>query len=711
MIGWMRSIGICCRLLVGASLLFTFGFSSTANAEALDNKGRDFIFAFMPNYYGEAFVEVHLSSDVATNVTVEYPVNSPTFTTTVPVAPGSVTVVSLPTSAAQTWPSDGSVANNAVRAHAADEFVAYIVNRIVYTSDAALALPIDALNTNYIVSTYDAVSGSYGFAAEFVVTAAFDATTVTITPSNATYDGHAAGVPYNVALNRGESVLVMGASSGNNGGLTGTIVSGDKPITVTNGNGCTDIPTYESACDTVFEIAQPVQSWGHEALAVNVPDRPSGSIYRIVAAEDNTAVNQDGAPLTTLNRAQYIEVGPVAGNHLFNADKPIFVTQYMTGQSSPGATTGDPAMANMIPSAQYRPNYTFATAGAGQFAFHYLTVIAKNSDVGLLTLDGVAIPADQYSAIPGSDYSGALVSLPEGTHTTSSVNPHGITVEGLNGYDSYMFPGGGLFGFINPSGDANPPLCSLVNNEGTATDNRPSEDTNNNSVLDPGEDLNNNQQIDRDSGIFFIALEDGSSNVSLTVNPFVPGSGTVGFTVGKIDPALDFSGKVLVTDGAGNTCEAIIGAVTCEDTDLTAALVTLDGNGINSLKLGSDVGKSLRKFSHNKKAGKSEYAQLGALHVKNWTLTWTRLPRKAQNNCSNPSLCTTVDSVSALSEFTSSAQQMFNINQKLIKKLKKAGAPASLIKFYNAQNTKLLKNANDGVAEIPVTTLSCDQAA
>jgi hypothetical protein len=39
----------------------------------------------------------------------------------------------------------------------------------------------------------------------------------------------------------------------------------------------------------------------------------------------------------------------IAGNHEFSADKPIFVTQYMTGQSSPGATLGDPAMGNMIP--------------------------------------------------------------------------------------------------------------------------------------------------------------------------------------------------------------------------------------------------------------------------------------------------------------------------------------------------------------------------
>lgn len=63
---------------------------------SLDNKGTEFLMGFIPNYSTPS-AELHLTSDVSTDVTVTYPVNSPTFTQTVAVTPGSVTIVTIPT--------------------------------------------------------------------------------------------------------------------------------------------------------------------------------------------------------------------------------------------------------------------------------------------------------------------------------------------------------------------------------------------------------------------------------------------------------------------------------------------------------------------------------------------------------------------------------------------------------------------------------------
>lgn len=540
-----------------AALLAAIFAGHGAAHAALDNKGTEFIVSFLSNTAGSApAIEVHLTADAATSVLVEYPVNSPSFSTTVPVTPGAITVVGLPTSAANGWPNDVP-ANNAVRLSAPGEFVAYMINRALATSDAALALPVDTMNTEYIVSTYNEAF----VAAQFVVTAAFDGTTVTITPSNATQGGHPAGVAYTKLLNRGQGVMVRGATNGVNGGLAGTIVTADKPVGLTNGNDCTQVPIGVTACDHIFEVAQPTQTWGTAALVANLPNRPGGSIYRVVASVDSTTVSQDGAAIGTINRGQYLEVGPLTGRHVFSADEPVFVTQYMTGQSSPGATLGDPAMGNMIPTAQYLTAYTFSTVGGGQFAQHFLTVVANDADLATITLDGVPIGAGAFSSIPGTGFSAATVPLPEGTHSTSSASPHGITVEGYNGFDSYLYPGGALFQFINPVGDANPPLCQLscsvgppAQCSGQGQDDRPSEDLDDDDVLDPGEDLNGNDQIDEDTGVFFVELGPGSTNLTLTVPPFVPGAGTVPFSVGTSgSPA---SGTVIVTDGAGNTCQA-----------------------------------------------------------------------------------------------------------------------------------------------------------
>ncbi len=469
------------------------------------------------------------------------------------MAPGTVEIVSIPASTSTGWTAN-SIGNNVVRAYSDDEFIAYMVNIKGFTSDAALALPLDTMNTEYIVLDYNPrFVGSM-----FVVHAGYDNTEVTITPTTAIV-GHPAGVPFTVNLDRGEGYFARSSSTAVANTLTGTTVSADRPVGLTNGNGCTQVPAGTNACDHIFEVAQPVQSWGNEIGVANLPQRAGGTIYRILASEDTTAVMQDGVALVNLNAGEFHETSSITGNHSFTADKPIYVAQFMTGDSAPGANDGDPAMGNMIPFAQYQDAYTFSTVGGSQFATNYVTIIAANADLGTLLLDGVPIPAVDYTPVPATAFSAVVKSLTQGSHTTSSTNGHGITVEGFNNYDSYIYPGGALFTFINPVGDENAPIVDLDDPagdppsiDGEATDDRPSEDVNDNGELDPGEDLNGNEKIDEDTGIFFVELAAGSTNVVLNVNAFVPGDDSATFTIDLIDGGLDGSGTIVVTDGAGN---------------------------------------------------------------------------------------------------------------------------------------------------------------
>lgn len=546
----LHSSGIFKYFQIFFLLLFT-----SISAQDLDNKGRDFIFGFLPNLSGPT-IELHLTADANTMVTINYPVNSPTFTTTVAVNPGNVTIVSLPAASAQGWTA-GSVQNNAVRAFADDEFVCYMINRSSATSDAALALPVDVMNNEYIVMTYNSTIVAQD-RSEFVVVAGFDNTTVTITPKQNLAGGFAAGTPFDITLDKGEGFLAQGTTNGAAGDLTGTIITSDKPVGMTNGNLCTNVPPNVTFCDHIFEVAQPVQTWGSEIYVANLPNRPGGTIYRVAASQDNTTIMMDGALLATIDRGEFVETDMIDGSHVFSGDKPIYVAQYMTGDSNPDADQGDPAMGNMIPSEQYLNAYTFSTVGANQFVKNFVTIIARNTDVGSLQLDGAAIPAGEFSPIAGTVFSSTVQEITSGTHTTASINGHGITVEGINNFDSYIYPGGARFKFINPVGDANPPICTIEILRdaalGSARDNRPSEDTNNNDVLDPGEDLNSNGLIDEDTGIFFVVLEPGSVNLQLDVDPFVPGAGIVNYQVSLIDPNLPGNGTVTATDGAGNTC-------------------------------------------------------------------------------------------------------------------------------------------------------------
>ncbi len=424
---------------------------------ALDNKGTDFILGLLPNINAQNTIELHLISEVSTSVTVEYPVNAPTFTSTVEVSPGTTTVVSIPNTASQGWTA-GSVGNNALHVFAAEEFVVYMFNRGLNSRDTALALPVDTMSTSYRVLSAPPSQITHQDRSQFVVVAGFDETEVTITPTRPIIGGFSQNIPFTITLNRGEGFLGQGTTSGTFGDLSGTLIQATRPVGMTNGNTCANIPQNVSFCDQVFEVAHPMATWEHSTLVGTLPQRPTGSVYRIIASEDETHVTQDGVGLTELDAGQVFTTPQLPGNHIFEADKPIFVTQFMTSGNAAGAVNGDPSMANMIPWGQYSSDYTFSTVTG--FPFNFLNIIAHNDDLATMLLDGFPLGAESFSPISGTDFSAATFPLAEGQHTTSSHKGHGITVGGIDTLASYLHPGGILF-----PNDGQPDVCD-VNGDG-----------------------------------------------------------------------------------------------------------------------------------------------------------------------------------------------------------------------------------------------------
>ncbi len=188
-------------------------------------------------------------------------------------------------------------------------------------------------------------------------------------------------------------------------------------------------------------MAQPVGTWGNRVLVSDWPTMPCGANYRVIASVDGTDVLLDRAPLLPqLDRGEYLELDDLTGSHVFKANEPIQVVQYMRSDCSPGG----PAMVNVLPTDQYRTSNSFCTV-SGFFA-HYVTVYAANSDVGAgssnVLLDGAAIASTAFTPIPGSCFSAATLSISAGPHTTSSTAAHGLTVTGIGSAVSYVHPGG-----------------------------------------------------------------------------------------------------------------------------------------------------------------------------------------------------------------------------------------------------------------------------
>jgi hypothetical protein len=545
--------------LLCLAVLLAMGHS-TVSAQEVSNKGKDFVLTFLPNFDTSVTLELHLTG-ANTEVTIHYPMNNPTFTETVTVSAGDIEIVTIPTGAANNWTTNDP-SENAVRAFADDEFVAYMVNRRQFSTDASLALPVEAMNTEYFVVSYPSTLVGAD-RSQFAVVAAFDNTTIEITPT-AAMGTTAAGDTRVITLDRGESFLGQANTSGVAGDLTGTLITGSRPFGMTSGNKCTNIPSNASYCDHIFQVAPAAQTWGNFVPVANLPLRPQGSVYRVIATEDDTELSFNGTVVATLDRGEFYDSGEQTDDGVFSADKPIYVTQFMTGSSRPGTgNVGDPAMGVMVPAEQYLTGYTFSTVGGRQFAQHYLTVIAHNEDIGVsVMLNGSIVPAGEFSPLTGSDYSVARVALDEGVHNTTSVRPHGVTVQGYNRDDSYLYAGGARFEFI-AGADENPPICEFVmavdHADGTVRDDRPD-----------------------DSGVFFVRLAEGSQNVALSVDPFEPGAPLVNWRLSLVDATESGTGTVVGIDGSGNQCRVTVdfdrNGDERDECDLIATLPSWDGH-------------------------------------------------------------------------------------------------------------------------------------
>jgi Tol biopolymer transport system component len=453
-------------MLAWTLLLAVVPVASTA--QLLDHVGTEFIFGFMPNRDDEGPVSLALviTSDTPADVTVQYPVNTPTFTTTVSITPTAPATIGLPVEAHNSW---SGVSNNAVRVSATEPVSVVLEVSGFASNDRALALPVESLGTEYIVMSK--VDGQT-LGSQFVVVATQDGTTVQINGGSAT------------ALNRGQGFL-----TNSNVSLAGTIVTANKPVAVANGNKCASVPTGVNYCEHLLEVAVPVSRWGTEVLARDAPEEVGGTrrtVYRILAAQDSTQVMRNGVALGLLNRGSVLELISTAVANHFTASGPIQVVQYMnslcdeypTSEACPSnpngfPTTGESGDASMVnvPATNQHLRRTRFVGG------EWVNLVARTADVtaGLVHLDGVPVPAnsfDPFATAPAWSHAQLAVSAGS-VHTIESLQGHGITLHLLGFFSAQTWPAGIQFEPVPgaPAIAVSPPsLARLVAAGGTLPD-------------------------------------------------------------------------------------------------------------------------------------------------------------------------------------------------------------------------------------------------
>jgi hypothetical protein len=140
---------------------------------------------------------------------------------------------------------------------------------------------------------------------QFGVVATEDATTVTITPA-VTTDGHAAGTPYSIDMDQGQTYQLRNTGPAP-ADLSGTLIQSSKPVAVFGSHQCANVPPGNVACDHIVKQLPPTTAWGMNFVSMRLASRTGGDTFRVLASEDATTVKLNGTSVATLNRGQLHE--------------------------------------------------------------------------------------------------------------------------------------------------------------------------------------------------------------------------------------------------------------------------------------------------------------------------------------------------------------------------------------------------------------------
>jgi uncharacterized protein (TIGR02145 family) len=409
-------------------LLFSFlCFPLFSVSQTITNVGTDFWIAFPQNQDTLATIKLFISSNFTTSGTVHsaYPGVDQGFT----VTPGIVTQLTLPSSVVL----QGGIEDKGIRILSNDPVTVYGLNNNPSSTDAFLALPVNALGLDYRIITYKTTFPASG--SSFSIVATQNLTSLIIF-------NHQTNITTNIDLDMGQTYYVEAPDMPED--VTGSRIQSNYPVAVFGSVEIGFVPAPSCFfADHMVEQMFPCYSWGKNFVTVPLAGRNgNGDIFRIVAAEDGTNISINGSAVSTINTGDYYETN-LTGYNSINTSKATILAQFAKGQFCMGGTTGDPFMMLIPPEEQFLKSYTICNvAGAVPFTSHWVNVVAPDYALGTIYQDGVLIPNGAFVQIGTTNCYGAQRSVTVGSHTFNSTFPFGVFVYGWGPADSYGYPGG-----------------------------------------------------------------------------------------------------------------------------------------------------------------------------------------------------------------------------------------------------------------------------
>jgi hypothetical protein len=319
-------------------------------------------------------------------------------------------------------------------------------------SDAAIVLPTHALGRSYATTGYN-----FDNTFEHVlVVATEDGTTVTVDPFSMTSKGRPERIPFSVSLNAGDTYYLRPLMTGAFGGLSGTLITSDKPVAVISGAASGWIPTTSRSdygyLNPHYDQMIPEELLGTEYIAVPFRARLGGDTWKAVAFADTTLLTIGADAPVTLLRGKPYEFALDRAVRI-SATHPFLLAQFANSAAWDTVTLageyGDASMVIHAPTDRYAhcfsiPSPSSPTAFALQQADAFVNIVVPAGAERTILINGTAPPDTAFRAVPGAAFSYLQMPLPPGLSSVACADPRGIgaVAYGFEYHDAYSFNAG-----------------------------------------------------------------------------------------------------------------------------------------------------------------------------------------------------------------------------------------------------------------------------
>lgn len=188
----------------------------------------------------------------------------------------------------------------------------------------------NALGKNFFIPSQNFVNNSNAYNpvpySSFDIVATDNNTTVTITPSN-NIVGHAAGVPFTITLNRGQTYSATATSQAAAQHLMGSTVTADKPVAITIKDDLMNGAAFGGCADLGGDQLVPIDYIGTKyAVVRGFLNAPFDKVF-VLATQNGTTVSVDGVLVTTINTGQTYMVDMPNAARFIETSAPVYVLQ------------------------------------------------------------------------------------------------------------------------------------------------------------------------------------------------------------------------------------------------------------------------------------------------------------------------------------------------------------------------------------------------